>query len=169
MFRLSFLLAVFALAACDRQPAPAPAAATEEASVEVRFPVRLGSVATRLRLAVTDLEKSRGLMDTVQLPENEGMAFLYEYDSQMRFWMKNTPLDLDIAFVSAEGVIMEVKTMRAGDTETTTSTSDKVRFTVEMAGGWFARSGVKVGDKVDLAAVRAGLTARGFQAQRFFP
>ena len=169
MLRFSLLLAVFALAACDRQPAPTPVAATEEASVEVRFHVRQGSVATRVRLAVTDLEKSRGLMGTAQLPENEGMAFLYESDTQMRFWMKDTPLDLDIAFVSAEGVILEVKTMRAGDTATTTSTSDKVRFTVEMASGWYARSGVKVGDKVDLVAVRAGLTARGFQAQRYLP
>jgi uncharacterized membrane protein (UPF0127 family) len=108
-------------------------------------------------------------MGTAQLPENEGMAFLYESDTQMRFWMKDTPLDLDIAFVSAEGVILEVKTMRAGDTATTTSTSDKVRFTVEMASGWYARSGVKVGDKVDLAAMRAGLTARGFEAQRYLP
>ena len=57
--------------------------------------------------------------------------------------------------------------MRSGDTETTTSSSDKVRFTVEMASGWYARAGVKVGDKVDLAALRAALAARGFQAQRY--
>jgi hypothetical protein len=36
-----------------------------------------------------------------------------------------------------------------------------------MASGWYARAGVKVGDKVDLAALRAALTARGFQAQRY--
>ena len=97
------------------------------------------------------------------------MAFMYESDTQMRFWMKDTPLDLDIAFVSADGVILEVKTMRAGDTTTTTSSSDKVRFTVEMAAGWYARAGVKVGDKVDLVAVHAALTARGFQAKRYVP
>lgn len=169
MLRLSLMLGVFALTACDRQPAPAAVATSEEASVEVRFPVRQGQVGTRLRLAVTDLEKSRGLMGTAKLPEGEGMAFMYESDTQMRFWMKDTPLDLDIAFVSAEGVILEVKTMRAGDTTTTTSSSDKVRFTVEMAAGWYARAGVKVGDKVDLVAVHAALTARGFQAKRYVP
>lgn len=169
MLRLSLLLGVFALAACDRQPSPAPVAVKEEAGVDVRFAVRQGKVETRLRLAVTDLEKSRGLMGTAKLPENEGMAFLYESDTQMRFWMKDTPLDLDIAFVSAEGVILEVKTMRAGDTETTQSSSDKVRFTVEMAAGWYARAGLQVGDRVDLGALRAGLTARGFQAKRYLP
>ena len=59
MLRLSLMLGVFALTACDRQPAPAAVATSEEASVEVRFPVRQGSVGTRLRLAVTDLEKRR--------------------------------------------------------------------------------------------------------------
>ena len=169
MLRLSLLLGAFALAACDRQSTPAPVAQSDEAGIEVRFPVRQGSVDTRLRFAVTDLEKARGLMGTPKLPENEGMAFMYEADTQMRFWMKDTPLDLDIAFVSAEGVILEIKTMRSGDTETTTSSSDKVRFTVEMASGWYARAGVKVGDKVEVGALRAALTARGFQAKRYIP
>lgn len=166
--RLCLFLAALGLVACDRQPAPvAPAA--EEAGIEVRFAVRQGKVPTRLRLAVTDLEKSRGLMGTAALPKDEGMAFFYETDQQARFWMKDTPLDLDIAFVSADGVLLEVKTMKAGDTETTVSASDKVRFTVEMAAGWYAAAGVKPGDRVDLAALRAGLTARGFQAKRYVP
>jgi uncharacterized membrane protein (UPF0127 family) len=112
------------------------------------------------------MEKSQGLMG-ISPTADEGMLFIYASEMRARFWMKDTPLDLDIAFVSAEGVILEVKTMRAGDTETTTSSSDKVRFTVEMAAGWYARVGVKVGDKVDLAALRAALAARGFQAQRY--
>lgn len=169
MLRLSLLLGVFALAACDRQPSPALVAKSDEASIEVFFPVRQGQVSTRLRFAVTDLEKARGLMGTPKLPENEGMAFMYESDTQMRFWMKDTPLNLDIAFVSAEGVILEVKTMRAGDTATTISSSDKVRFTVEMAAGWYARAGVKQGDEVEIIALRAALTARGFQAKRYIP
>ncbi len=168
MPRLCLLLVLLALGGCDR-PAPAVATATEEAGIEVRFPVRQGQTATRLRLAVTDLEKSRGLMGTAQLPKDEGMAFFYETDQQARFWMKDTPLDLDIAFVSVEGVVLEVKTMKAGDTETTVSASDKVRFTVEMAAGWYAAAGVKAGDKVDLVGLRAALRARGFQAQRYLP
>lgn len=166
--RLCLLLAAFALTACDRHPAP-PAASVEEASIEVRFAVRQGRADTKLRLAVTDLEKSRGLMGTAALPKDEGMAFFYEVDQQARFWMKDTPLDLDIAFVSVEGVVLEVKTMKAGDTETTVSASDKVRFTVEMAAGWYAAAGVKPGDQVDLVALRAALKARGFQAARYLP
>ena len=166
--RFCLLLAVFALAACDRRRAPEPVA-VEEAGIEVRFSVHQGRADTKLRLAVTDLEKSRGLMGTAALPKDEGMAFFYETDQQARFWMKDTPLDLDIAFVSVEGVVLEVKTMKAGDTETTVSASDKVRFTIEMAAGWYAAAGVKPGDKVDLVALRSALKARGFQAARYLP
>ena len=169
MLRLSLLGLCLLLVACDRPSASAPVASREEAGVEVLFPVGQGKVMTRLRCAVTDLEKSRGLMGTPKLPANEGMAFFYESDTQVRFWMKDTPLDLDIAFVSADGLILEIKTMRSGDTETTISSSDKVRFTVEMAAGWYALSGVKVGEKIELTAVRQALTTRGFQAKRYVP
>ncbi len=87
----------------------------------------------------------------------------------MRFWMKDTPLDLDIAFVNREGRILEIKTMTAGDTDTTASSSREVRFTVEMSAGWFSRFGVKVGDQVRIDDLRAALTARGFEAKRYLP
>ena len=170
MIRLLLVLIFLGFVGCDGQARrPAAASVAEEADIEVRFPVRLGAVPTRQRLAVTELEKARGLMGAARLPEDEGMVFLYQEDLRMRFWMKDTPLDLDIAFVAADGTILEVRTMQAGDTNTTASASERVRFSVEMAAGWFARRGVKPGDKVDLAALRAGLTARGFMATRYVP
>jgi len=169
MFRLLSLSLIACLVGCDaKSPAPTVAAGSE-AGIEVLFPVHQGKQLTKLRLAATELEKARGLMGTKVLPPNEGMAFLYEEDTQMHFWMKDTPLSLDIAFVGADGKILEIKTMQAFDTNTTSSTSDKVRFTVEMAAGWFATSGVKVGDQVDLTELKAGLTARGFTARRYLP
>lgn len=169
MLRLSLLLGAFALAACDRQSTPAPVAQSDEAGIEVRFPVRQGSVDTRLRFAVTDLEKARGLMGTAQLPDTEGMAFLYERAQRASFWMKDTPLDLDIAFVSAEGVILEVRTMRALDLTAVESKSNDVRLAVEMPAGWFERQRVTAGARVDLEAVRRGLSARGFDSTRYLP
>ncbi len=166
---LSIFAAMALLAACDSGRPAARAAAVAEAGIESLFPVRLGAQAARLRLAVTDLEKARGLMGTARLPEAEGMAFLYERAQRVSFWMKDTPLDLDIAFISAEGVILEVRTMRALDLSTVESASDRVRLAIEMSAGWFERTGVKAGDRVDLDAMRKGLSARGFDAARYLP
>lgn len=168
--RLPVLLAAaLLLVACDSGRPPASARNAPEAGIEVRFPVAVGRPVVNLRLAVTDLEKARGLMGTAQLPDDEGMAFLYERAQQVSFWMKDTPLDLDIAFVSAEGVILEVRTMRSLDLTSVESKSGAVRLAVEMPAGWFERQGVAPGARVDLAAVRQGLAARGFDPARYLP
>ena len=167
MIRLLLLAMALALVACDsRQTSSSPAA---ELGIETRFPVRMGQVLGQLRIAATDLEKARGLMGVSHLSEAEGMAFMYDAESQMRFWMKDTPLDLDIAFVSRDGTVLEVKTMTAGDTETTASTTDQVRFAIEMRAGWFRDFGVKPGEKINVDDMRAALKARGFDARRFIP
>ncbi len=168
--RVPVLLAFTALlVACDPGRPSAPLRNVPEAGIEVRFPVAVGRPVVNLRLAVTDLEKARGLMGTAQLPDTEGMAFLYERAQRVSFWMKDTPLDLDIAFVSAEGVILEVRTMRALDLTSVESKSDVVRLAVEMPAGWFERQGVGAGARVDLEAVRRGLSARGFDSARYLP
>jgi uncharacterized membrane protein (UPF0127 family) len=59
--------------------------------------------------------------------------------------------------------------MTAGDTETTSSTSDQVRFAIEMRAGWFRDFGVKPGDAVNVEDLRAALKARGFDPKRFVP
>jgi uncharacterized membrane protein (UPF0127 family) len=167
MFRTILFAGLLALTACDSRQTPA--AATRELGLETRFPVRMGDVLARLRVAASDLEKARGLMGVARLDEAEGMAFMYDAETRMGFWMKDTLLDLDIAFVDRDGVILEVRTMTAGDTDTTSSLSDQARFAVEMRAGWFRDFGVKPGDKVAVEDLRAALAARGFDARRFLP
>lgn len=169
MFRPLFLLMAALLAGCDARKQAASVPPAQEVGIETALPVRMGRVTTRLRIAATELEKAKGLMGTVSLPEAEGMAFLYEQDLRMSFWMKNTPLDLDIAFVDANGLILEVRTMKAGDTTTTDSKSDKCRLAVEMAAGWFSRTGVGPGDRLSVEDLRSALRARGFEPGRYFP
>jgi len=167
MIRPLFLSLALALVACDsRQANSAPVA---ELGLETRFPVRMGQVLGRLRIAATDLEKARGLMGVTKLTDEEGMAFMYDAETRMSFWMKDTPLDLDIAFIARDGTVLEVRTMTAGDTETTASSTDQVRFAIEMRAGWFGHFGVKPGDKVNLDDIRAALKARGFDPKRFIP
>ena len=167
MFRIFSILVIIAFAGCDRTVPAVNAAATTEAGIEVRFPVRIGKSNTQLRVAATDLEKSQGLMQVDKLPEAEGMAFMYAVPQQMNFWMKDTLVDLDIAFVLGDGTIDEIRTMQAGDTHDTFSRSDRVCFSIEMSSGWFARAGLKSGDKVNLADLKQALAARGFIAERY--
>jgi uncharacterized membrane protein (UPF0127 family) len=167
MFRLLFLALALGFVACDSpRPEVAPA---RELGLETRFPVRMGEVLAQVRVAISDLEKARGLMGVARLEEAEGMAFLYDEDGQLSFWMKDTLLDLDIAFVARDGTVLEVRTMTAGDTETTRSVAKQARFAVEMRAGWFRDFGVKPGDRVNLDDLRSAVKARGYDVKKFLP
>jgi len=77
-------------------------------------------------------------------------------------------LDLDIAFVQADGVIAEIRMMKAEDLTEVASQSSRIRFCIEMPAGWYATSQVKAGDTINLAQLKEALAARGFNVQRYF-
>lgn len=104
--------------------------------------------AFRVEVAASGPEQSRGLMFRTELPPNEGMIFPYKSPQILGFWMKNTPLPLDIIFIDEDGRIINIAA------ETTPYSLDSVYSTgpamavLELAGGRAAQLGIKPGDKV---------------------
>ncbi len=168
MLRIALIALTLAFSSCDQPAKPSANKVIQEAAIDTLFTIQQGSKVTQLKIAGTDLEKSRGLMGVEKLPTDTGMVFMYEADQVMRFWMKDTPLDLDIAFVQADGVIAEIRTMKAEDLTEVASQSSHIRFCIEMSAGWYAASQVKAGDTINLAQLKQALIARGFNVQRHF-
>lgn len=159
MFRLHLLVLMSLLVACGQQPIAAPKADGEPFAKA--FELGLDGKKLFARLAVTEMEKSQGLMGVSPSAE-EGMLFVYPSDTRARFWMKDTPADLDIGFFDREGRLLKVATMRAYDTEVTDPGTDRVRFALEMRAGWYSQAGMQEGSKLDLYTVVSALRARGF-------
>ncbi|MGH8020377.1 MAG: DUF192 domain-containing protein, partial [Opitutaceae bacterium] len=132
-----------------------------------RFTIDVGGEAVLLRLAVRSHEQRRGLMHVKSMPENEGMLFLYQEPQRASFWMRNTFIPLDIGFFDPEGVLIEVRAMYPHVEDPVASGSENIQYSLEMNKGWFAAHGVKAGAKLDLAALRDALTARGFDADEY--
>ena len=61
-----------------------------------------------VELAATIEDRKKGLMFRDKLDLGSGMLFVYEYPQEVNFWMKNTKISLDIAFVDKSGVIKRV-------------------------------------------------------------
>ncbi len=93
-------------------------------------------------------ERERGLMYRKELPEDHGMLFVYPGPRRLRFWMANTPLPLDIAFVSRDGVVVDIRQMKPFDRHTTVSRKPAT-YAIEVERGWMAAHGVEVGDRVE--------------------
>ena len=58
--------------------------------------------AVKARVADTPQKQEKGLMFETELPENEGMLFVFEQDEDQAFWMKNTLIDLDMVFIGSD-------------------------------------------------------------------
>lgn len=94
-------------------------------------------------LAATSTERQHGLMEVTDLPDGTGMAFLFEGDRDGGFWMFGTHVDIDIAYVTADGAPVTVYTMTPCAEQPCPSypPSAPYRNTLEVAGGWLDRIG----------------------------
>jgi uncharacterized membrane protein (UPF0127 family) len=107
------------------------------------------SVTITVEIARTEEERSKGLMYREQLLDGEGMIFVFDYDQPVSFWMKNTLIPLSIAFITADGRILEIKDMYPLNLDSVHS-SRPIRYALETPQGWFNRVGIIAGDMVNL-------------------
>ena len=101
-----------------------------------------------LWLAETPAQQRRGLMYVRNLPENQGMLFIYAREQNISMWMKNTYVSLDMLFIRADGSIARI----ASDTEPlsleTIRSGEPVSRVLELNAGSAARWGLKPGDRL---------------------
>lgn len=131
------------------------------------FPIKVGDRVVQMQLAVLPLEMQQGLMGRRDLGPDQGMIFVYPRPERMNFYMRNTPLPLDIGYFSPDGRLREVYQMYPFDEKTVSSRSREVQFALEMNQGWYKANEVKAGAQLDLKALAAALEARGFRSEAF--
>jgi hypothetical protein len=138
-------------AASENSPAVAESStlAGGSADADDRITIRVGGVPVRVRVSQTPREKAQGLMFTERLPADGGMLFVFEYEHRPSFWMKNTPIDLDLAFIDRRGRIVEIRRMEALDQETIHRSRQPALYALEVNAGWFQEHGITVGDEVE--------------------
>jgi len=83
-----------------------------------------------------------------QLLDNWGMLFVYPQQQRLQFWMKDTGIPLDIAFIDDQGVIVDIQHMNPYDVTLHTSRG-KAQYALEVNLKWFKKHEVKVGDTVE--------------------
>ena len=99
------------------------------------------------QVAMSPDQRETGLMYRKQMPQQEGMLFVFEQPGVQCFWMKNTLLPLTAAFVGDDGEIVNLADMKPQTTDSHCS-ARPVRYVLEMNQGWFAKKGIKAGSKL---------------------
>ena len=101
-------------------------------------------IKVNLEIADTPFKRSQGLMDRRELSEDSGMIFMFPHKCAQSFWMQNTYVPLDIAFLDDDGAIFQIDQMSPLNTRLTTSLKP-CKFAVEMNSGWFSKNNIDVG------------------------
>ena len=112
-----------------------------------RIKLQAGMFQIDAQVAQTPDQRGIGLMYRTEMPQHEGMLFVFEQPATQCFWMKNTVLPLTAAFVADDGTIVNLADMKPQTTDSHCSTQP-VRFVLEMHQGWFAKKGLKAGSRL---------------------
>jgi hypothetical protein len=149
--RISLLLVVLVSCTASSPEAPSPSAGTQ-------IVIRSGAGEVRVDVEVADDESERevGLMDRESLPEDRGMAFIWQDPIRASFWMKDTLIPLSIAFWDEGGSIVAILDMDPCPGDPCPTYDPGVEFVgaLEVNLGYFDDHGVRVGDEVDYEGFR---------------
>lgn len=163
MVRFILAAAALVLAACSQgesATARAPAGTAAPAQSVARHPVSglrvidltvRGSSAHRFRveLADTPAAQARGLMYRTELGDFEGMLFPSAVPEPRSFWMKNTPLSLDIIFIGPDGRITNIAADTVPYSTESVSSDGLASAVLELRAGRARALGIAPGDRVE--------------------
>ncbi|WP_256081588.1 DUF192 domain-containing protein [Massilia sp. YIM B04103] len=103
----------------------------------------------KAEVATTDPQRAQGLMFRETMAPNAGMVFVFDAPATQCMWMKNTLLPLSVAFIDAEGKIVNIEDMQPQTLDSHCSAKGvPVMYALEMNLGWFKQKHIKPGTKI---------------------
>lgn len=111
--------------------------------------IRIGDEILTVEIADTHESRANGLMGRTELPEGEGMLFVYDKPQRLVLWMKNTYVPLSIAFFDEDKSLMNILDMDPpiGKTLIRYRSTAPALYALEVPQGWFENHKIDVGAK----------------------
>lgn len=144
-----------------------PAAVVAPKTASHFFEIKVGDRPVQMQLALLPAEMQHGLMGRLELAPDAGMLFVYLRPQRMSFWMRNTPLPLDIGFFDAEGKLREIYQLHPFDETPVATRGDQLQFALEMNQGWFKANNIRPGDQLDLNQLKEALQQRDYRPDQY--
>lgn len=97
-----------------------------------------------VEVATTEAQQQKGLQGRRFLKDNIGMLFVFNPSRTICMWMKDVPIDLDVAFFDEKGFLVNIRHMKA-QTQNTHCSIRPIRWALEMNSGWFDKNHISTG------------------------
>lgn len=118
-----------------------------------------GTARFKVEIADTPQTRARGLMFRESMPRSAGMLFIYDRPQRVSFWMRNTPLPLDLIFLDGTGTVTRIHRNAVPFDETPISGGSAVLVVLEINGGLSEVFGFEPGDEMQHPAFDPGTAA----------
>ena len=115
-----------------------------------------------VRLATTPAQHAYGLMFSPPLAARTGMLFIFGEDAPRSFWMKNTPISLDMLFFASDGRLVGIIANTEPYSLTVRKSQKAAQYVLEIGGGEAARLGLGSQTRLHLP-VAAAVNSAGSQ------
>ncbi|NMB80533.1 MAG: DUF192 domain-containing protein [Ignavibacteria bacterium] len=117
---------------------------------ELVFTNHNGDTISKIDIEIADDDQQRelGLMMRRSMNEDNGMLFLFPYETIQAFWMKNTIIPLDILYVNSQNEIVKIYKNTEPYSEKSLPSEKPAIYVVEVNGGYTDKYGIKEGDKI---------------------
>lgn len=113
-----------------------------------------------IEIADDPAERAAGLMYRETMADDHGMLFVFGQTREITFWMKNTPMPLDLVFISQDG---RIKAIKQGEPQSIApiSPGEPARFVLELKAGTAVKDGIVDGDLVKHPAINMASGSSG--------
>ena len=142
-------LALALAAGCGEDGAPEPA--DGRAQKLPTATIRVGEKPLVVEVADEEAERRTGFRFRPSLAPDEAMLFVFPRPNNLTFWMKDCYVDLDLAFLRADGTIAQTERLEAYNEEAVFS-REPVQFALEAPAGWLEAHGAAAGTQVEIPA-----------------
>ena len=131
------------------------AAQAQDASLQDSSPRRALEIITKTQRQTFEVEvtrtreqRARGLMFRKEIAERDGMLFDFGHDQEIRMWMKDTLIPLDMIFIESDGRILRIEQNAEPESLRLISSNGPARAVLEVKAGIARKFGILAGDRV---------------------
>jgi uncharacterized protein len=112
--------------------------------------IKIKETTYKIELAKTTAQKAKGLSKRDSLCPNCGMLFIFDSETQLPFWMKDTTIPLDIIWLDKNGKIVSNKTVTEINSLKTQKNEIPAQYVLELNANDYQKLNLKIGDIIQL-------------------
>ncbi len=112
--------------------------------------IKIKNIDYKIELAKTTTQKSKGLSGRETLCKNCGMLFIFGFETNLPFWMKNTLIPLDIIWLDKNGKIVDIQTITEINSTKIHQNQTPAKYVLELNANDSQKINLNIGDVIQL-------------------